>query len=354
MFMCGDGLKEENVCSNPGVNSFVPKSLGDCSDMIAAVKSGKPYGAKCPLHDGKELGISHYVEYNGCNLKSGMKFDDYKASVCSCPGMTCGPSSCGGGGSVGGDPHFRTHDGTQYSFHGECDLVMARSTSFSNGLGLDVHARTEMIGNTWSLVSNAAVRLGNDIFEVKNNGTHYLNGVADIMLPTILTKDFEISYAEERINDGDNSIRSWYTIDLGNGDKVQITNYKTMISVNVEVKASDLVGMLGSSSKAGLVGRDEQTGLLDADEMGLQWQVNDEEPMLFNEIRSPQYPETCKLPEVSMRYRRLRAANDDIDIMQKAKAACNGIDVNVYNFCVYDVLMSGDIALAQSYKGGIF
>jgi von Willebrand factor type D domain len=355
MFMCGDGLKQENVCSNPASDRndvYVPMSLGDCAGMIDAVKSGKPYGAKCPVYNKKSLGISHYVEYKGCNLASGTKYDNYVASACACPGGTCGPSNCGGGGSVGGDPHFRTHDGTLYSFHGECDLVMARSSSFSNGLGLDVHARTEMIGNTWSLVSNAAVRIGNDVFEVRNNGTHYINGVADVLLPTVITEAYEIHYAEEQVSDGENSIRSWYTIKLGNSDKVQITNYKKMISVNVEVKVSDMVGMLGSSRKPGLVGRDGETALVDADEMGSQWQVNDEEPMLFNEIRSPQYPETCKLPEVSMRHRRLRAANEGMST--KAKAACHGVAENLYTFCLYDVLISGNVALASTYTGGVF
>jgi hypothetical protein len=156
--------------------------------------------------------------------------------------------------SVGGDPHFRTHDGTLYSFHGECDLVMARSTSFGNGLGLDVHARTEMVGNTWSLVSNAAVRIGDDVFELKNDGTHYVNYVANAVLPTVLVNKYEIHYEEENVNDADKSIRTWYTIDLGNGEKVQITNFKNMISVNVVAKLPDMVGMLGTSSTPGLVG----------------------------------------------------------------------------------------------------
>jgi hypothetical protein len=168
----------------------------------------------------------------------------------------------------------------------------------------------------------------------------------------VITEAYEIHYAEEQVSDGENSIRSWYTIKLGNSDKVQITNYKKMISVNVEVKVSDMVGMLGSSRKPGLVGRDGETALVDADEMGSQWQVNDEEPMLFNEIRSPQYPETCKLPEVSMRHRRLRAANEGMST--KAKAACHGVAENLYTFCLYDVLISGNVALASTYTGGVF
>jgi von Willebrand factor type D domain len=52
-----------------------------------------------------------------------------------------------------GDPHFQTFDGTQYSFHGECDLVMARSDN------VEVHARTTIVDN-WSLISSTAMLLG--------------------------------------------------------------------------------------------------------------------------------------------------------------------------------------------------
>jgi hypothetical protein len=412
IFMCGDGLTQKNVCQNSGTRDYVPKSLGECSDMIAAVKSGSPYGAKCPLYNGKSLGISHYVEYDGCNLASGTKHDNYVESACTCPEGTCGPKTCGGvlssplvtpttstgsltaalvspldqptastgtsltavlgstatttdtttpvsplsplikpTASVGGDPHFRTHDGTLYSFHGECDLVMARSTSFANGLGLDVHARTEMVGNTWSLVSSAAVRIGDDVFELNNNGTHYVNYVADAVLPATLANNFDIHYEEEYVNDADKSIRTWYTIDLGSGDKVQITNFKKMISVNVAVKVPDMVGMLGTSSVPGLVARDGQT-IINADEMGAQWQVNAEEAILFTELRAPQYPESCRLPEVSMTHRRLGAV--DVDMTAKAKAACHGVDDILYDFCLYDVMISGNVELARTYTAGVF
>jgi von Willebrand factor type D domain len=357
--MCGDGLTQDDVCQNSGTRAFVPKSLGECSDMISAVQSGNPYGAKCPLHDGKELGISHYVEYVGCNAPSGMKYDNFVSSVCTCPAGTCGPKNCGnsgggGGGIVGGDPHFRTHDGTMYSYHGECDLVMAQSKLFGNGLGLDVHARTAMIANTWSLVSNAVVRIGDDTFELNNNGTHYVNGIADVVLPTTLANEYKIHFEVEHINNGEkNDFQTWYTIDLGgtDGDKIIIINYKKMISVNVISKVPDMVGMLGTGLLTGLVARDG-ISIVNADEMGNQWQVRDTEGMLFNEIRSPQYPEKCKLPDISMQRRRLRSVEKTMS--NDAIVACANVNKNVYDFCLYDVLISGDASLAHTYTRGVF
>lgn len=54
-------------------------------------------------------------------------------------------------------------DGTHYEFHGECDLIMARSVSFDNNTGLEVHGRTKIIDGLWSLISHAAVQIGKDV-----------------------------------------------------------------------------------------------------------------------------------------------------------------------------------------------
>jgi hypothetical protein len=64
------------------------------------------------------------------------------------------------------DPHFMTTDGTHYEYHGEWDLILARSMLFDAGLGLEVHGRTKFIDGLWSLISHAAVRIGQDVFEV--------------------------------------------------------------------------------------------------------------------------------------------------------------------------------------------
>ena len=288
-----------------------------------------------------------YVLYNGCNLLEGLKYDEgFVKSTCRCSSGSCGPSC---GGAVGGDPHFRTHDGTLYSFHGECDLVMARSKSFADGLGLDIHARTTMIDGTWSLVSNAAIRIGNDVLEVANDGKHYVNGASDISLPTLLSNQYDIHYSEESVDDGDNSTRRWYTIGLGKEEKVVITNYKNMISINVGANLVDSEGMLGNSRVNGMVGRDGVSTISDPNEMGLHWQVNAEEPMLFRDLRAPQFPETCTLPNLAKTHRRLRSNSNKL-----AEEACSGIEGELYDFCYHDVMISGDASLAMTYHGGVF
>lgn len=114
---------------------------------------------------------------------------------------------CGKGcGGSGGDPHFRTLYGILYSYHGECDLVMAHSPSYGSGIELEMHARTAIVSD-WSLISNLAVRLGDDIFELANDGNHYLNGESNVELPIMLAGKYQVKKGEDTIeaydqNDG--------------------------------------------------------------------------------------------------------------------------------------------------------
>jgi hypothetical protein len=234
---------------------------------------------------------------------------------------------------------------------------MARSPTFGEGLGLDVHARTQIIAGSWSLVSNAVVRIGDDIFEVANNGEHFLNGIRGIELPSVMSGRYQISKTEEILEgneddteDASTFLRTWYTIELDNGEKISITNFRTMLSINVNANLRDTVGMLGSSVSSGLVGRDGNTIEVGrSDEMGLQWQVQNTEPMLFNEIRAPQFPETCVLPMVNTS-RRLRQSEK---MYQQAKVACTGLEGEIQKFCIEDVILTGDVAVSKGY-GSVF
>jgi von Willebrand factor type D domain len=252
------------------------------------------------------------------------------------------------------DPHFRTYDGTTYSFHGQCDLVMARSNSFGSGLGLDLHARTEMIEN-WSLISNAAIRIGNDILEVANDGSVFFNGANDVEFPLMLAGQYkstkEIELIEGVHDDGSfpvNHTRSYIVIDLGNDDDIWITTYKNMVSVEINAYLEDSEGMLGIHSKAGMIGRDRETAVSSANDMGLQWQVHDDERMLFKNEKFPQFPEECVLPSTQSR-RRLRQTTKQL---QAAASACEKVGDNMRQFCIDDVLLTGDTDVAGVYSLG--
>ena len=54
-----------------------------------------------------------------------------------------------------------------------------KSPSFASGLGLYVHIRTTRIDNarSYSYISAAAVRIGNDVLETKDDGSILINGL---------------------------------------------------------------------------------------------------------------------------------------------------------------------------------
>lgn len=230
---------------------------------------------------------------------------------------------------------------------------MTRSQAFGSGLGLEVHARTEMVEN-WSMISNAAIRLGNDILEVSNDGSIYYNGVKDVEFPLLLAEQYKVTKNIEIIEtaheDGTsvNHTRAYFVVDLGNDDNVWISTYKNMVSVEVNMFMEDAEGMLGIHGKPGMIGRDRETVLQTPNEMGLQWQVTYDDKMLFNIERFPQFPETCILPSTNAR-RRLRRSDG---LMKLAKSACAAVSVDMRMFCIDDVLATGDADLAGLYGVG--
>jgi von Willebrand factor type D domain len=249
-----------------------------------------------------------------------------------------------------GDPHFTQYDGKPYSYHGKCDMVMAHSESFGNGVGLRVHGRTEIVDD-WSRIRNAAVQIGNDTVELSNKGIVYLNGKpvdADMVNGASLSGVYNISQAVKVLG---NIPKTEIVVHLNeeHDQKIKLSLYKNIINVHVGAEEQDLQGMLGHKIVDGFVGRDKL--ILDTHHsMGEQWQVRDTEPMLFNEIVAPQYPEQCIMPSVDGR-RKLRKSQH---IQRRAEEACAGIENKVMrNFCMEDVTLSGDVDLAHVYHAGL-
>ena len=230
---------------------------------------------------------------------------------------------------------------------------MARSVSFDNGLGLSVHARTEIVTD-WSLIKNAAVRIGDsDTFELGNDGNYYYNGAKNVDVETIqMANKYTITkqvVMKEVMNEGivTTEPKTFVTIDLGNQKSIKMQLWRHMISVQVNVDLDDTEGMLGMFDKKGLIGRDRETVAIDANDMGYQWQVQDTEPMLFHEIQIPQFPQQCILPSVDTRQRRLNSVSDDF--FQSAEEACMFVESDLRTFCMNDVILTRDIHVAQGY-----
>jgi von Willebrand factor type D domain len=287
---------------------------------------------------------------NGKNVVSYMKYTTAGAGRFCKPKKAC---ICCHNGEVGGDPHFLTYDGTPYSYHGQCDLVMARSKEFANGLGLNVHARTEIIEGTWSLISQAAVKIGDDILEMTNQGDIYYNGnkIEDFErdLPTALSGSYNITRIVNYIGN-DKIPKTDLNIILYEGEKnkIRLSLFKRLLAVHVGATEEDLSGMLGHRLYDGLIGRDGVSMMDGPNEMGQEWQVRGDEPMLFHDIKAPQFPQQCMIPDATSR-RRLR--KDTVQHRRRAEESCADVkDARKKQFCLEDMILLGDVHVAEMYR----
>jgi hypothetical protein len=245
----------------------------------------------------------------------------------------------------GGDPHFKTWSGEKYTYHGACDLVLLHSESFGGGLGLDIHVRTKQHKN-FSYITHAAVRIGDDVFEVVGNlnKDYYLNGDLHVDMPASIS-GYPIEYSSE------DPKRQKFTIILGDGQQIVIKTWRDFVTVKVEngnyQSFFDSVGLMGKFVNGHKVARDGTTIMDDLNAFGQEWQVTHNEPMLFQSLVMPQYPQQCVLPTPSTAQRRRLGEPAISEAM--AAAACAHVEPEDRSFCIYDVLATNDMDMAGAY-----
>ena len=245
----------------------------------------------------------------------------------------------------GGDPHLQLWGREKYSFHGECDLVMVKSDQFKDNQGLDLHIRTT-IQDYFSYIERAALRVGSNILEVQKKSI-LLDGVQHKAkdLP-LLFGDDEHKYTLSEVK-MENKNYNVYKLDLGSSSMV-FKFYKQFLTISIDghtVDFGDSVGLLGDYANGEMLGRRGQL-ISEAMDFGFEWQVTADEPMLFQEARSPQLPyERCRMPSVARPSRRkLRGA--DLVLRNGAQEACAAQKGNDFDLCVEDVMATGDLGLA--------
>jgi len=81
---------------------------------------------------------------------------------------------------------------------GKCDLVFTHAPEFANGAGLCIHARTK-IQHDHGCIESAAMKIGEDIFQVSSYGKCVLNGVSRADLNSTAMSGFPI--AHRRLSD---------------------------------------------------------------------------------------------------------------------------------------------------------
>lgn len=263
-----------------------------------------------------------------------------------------------------GDPHFKTWNGTIYSYHGECDLVLLQNPTFDDGIGMDIHLRTRIQGPL-SVIQNAVVAIGQDRLEVvteqaRGGTVSFSNGVANTGIPSSIGR-FPILYRNKVLGNG---LLQVFTIDLGDGDSITIKSFPTLVDVRVKSLRNRVSRFGGSLGMAGTLdgdwmGRDRDEVYEDPVLFASEWQVQSSEPKLFHDLEGPQHPDACVLPASSQpSRRRLRATKEEGEIGYKAaKRACSrvvspeGNDEGAsYDSCVSDVLGMGRLDIADHYQ----
>jgi hypothetical protein len=137
---------------------------------------------------------------------------------------------------AGGDPHVKLWDGTTYSYHGECNLVLLENKDFHNGLGMDIHIRTThkpyvTIPTLYSFIESVVIRIGTDVLELMGD-SFWFNGVqgSDSDLPTTMA-GFPLNAPTFTSSGRSKS----YVLELNNDDKIVIRNYGEFMYVDIKV-----------------------------------------------------------------------------------------------------------------------
>ncbi len=245
-----------------------------------------------------------------------------------------------------------------------------RSKEFKSGSGLYVHIRTNRVDNprgiSFSYISAAAVQIERDVLEVSNDGHILINGNDDITLDNNMDNTSPVlstvfaGYTLTKTRKGSKNRIATFDLDLHDGKHIIIRcNTKNgMIFVDINGHFDDSEGLLGAplGSKNGdeLLSRDgslDMTGNWNS--YGEEWQVRDTEPMLFQESREPQYPVTCSYDadhedsKTQLRRRLLHNKNaEDAVTREEATEACAHTIGEKKNFCIDDVMVTGDLELS--------
>jgi hypothetical protein len=262
----------------------------------------------------------------------------------------------------GGDPHYRTWSGQHYVYHGVCDLVLLHTP------GLDIHVRTRA-RRDYAFITGVAVRIGEHIWEVDAKArTYYINQVDNAggldMRTTSSVQHTTFAGFPLDVEQSEDHQRRTYTLHMGMEEAVVIKTWKDFITVTIRNGSKDnfgdSVGLMGSFGLGYMMGRDgtriyNPHNQSEINLFGQEWQVNDDDPILFQRFAIPQYPQQCQLPQVSsvvpssQQRSQQRRLGEFRVTHAMARDACALVDADNVELCIYDVLATNDVTLAGAY-----
>ena len=195
----------------------------------------------------------------------------------------------------------------------------------------------------YSYIESAAIRIGDDIFQVGSYGEHWLNGVESAKLPSVVGEKYTLAQVEANKKHHKYVI----TLDESTGEAIVIRTFKDLVSVTVEnathANFGGSHGMMGGFDYYGeLLGRDGATIMEDASLFGQEWQVTPSDPQLFQSASNS--TGVCAPPLVTEESRRLGEGVEK----EAAELACAHLDEKMRDMCVFDVIAMSDLEVADA------
>jgi len=238
---------------------------------------------------------------------------------------------------VGGDPHYTTWSGTSFSYHGQCDIVLAKSDRAAPGAGIHVHVRTQ-IRDSYSFVKAVAVRVNSFTFEMEGKDKFHINGEPLDRPPSNLnfgafklTRVRNAPWCKKKCS---NAVI--YRISLDADDYVEVVYWAEVLHVEFNGKIfEDSTGLLGSK---GFVDRKGNL-ITKVNDFGQEWQVKDSDPKIFTMQEKKEY---CVVPKVAIDPLRESKYSRD------AKRACSHVSGDLHDMCIFDVIATGNVDIALS------
>ena len=251
----------------------------------------------------------------------------------------------------GGDPHFHLFGASRRvsSFHGECDLVLIKSPL------LDLHVRTT-IADSYSYIEAAVVKTGGRIFEISagNPETVLLDGKAHSMddsKPLLFSSVYKnTTYKYYKAVTQPSKRSKIYVLEITPWVFVRVKMHAEFLTVSVhgDDDLKGAVGLLGRYPDGALVTRSGKVVSVPFVEFAAEWQVHPDDQILFQDFRSPQLPyEPCRFPTAPRPSRRMLRSSTS-ELYQQALEACRQVTYSAedIDFCVDDILTTGDVGLA--------
>ena len=238
-----------------------------------------------------------------------------------------------------------------------------------------MHLRTEFVMPLqWSTISSIAIKIGEDVFEVQNNGDYYLNGVANVDLVDTELAGHALIFRSKISSEH----KKVYTVALNDSVSLDIKVRDFENSANnlsFQIQGVHDYRMSGGDSFLDCVGlsstwdhpEDEEEFLVGRDgtlyaaheavDFGPEWQVDftKGDSMLFVDDLSQQLPQqTCADSPLQTKDKRHLKKLHEAEggaLARQAEEACSGLlGDDLFDACVFDVLVTGDVSFVEQYN----